>query len=155
MFSLATRAVTSVRSGRARVGEQLCREGRADPSTLLVLVRHLEGDLGARAVAHEPREGDRALVTLEVRDEDVTRRIDRSQVLELDRAQPRLGAVEAGAARPLPEPFEHGRDRVDVPVSQLPHDEPRRPPRLQIPGLHHARNIGGWSASFGYGQHHK
>ena len=60
-------------AGRAGVRDQLRGERRAD-AALLVLVGDREGDLGAAAVANEPRDRDRLRVALDVRDERMTGR---------------------------------------------------------------------------------
>ncbi len=94
----------------ASVGEQLCGEGRADAAPL-VLVDDLEGDLGGLPVADEAGDRDRSLVSLEVCDEDVARRVDRREVLGLGRAQRRLRTVETRAAWALAEPARRPRGR--------------------------------------------
>ena len=83
--------------GGARVGDQLAGQRRPDPAPL-ELVRDLEGDLGAVAIADEPRDRDRPRITGEVGDERVAVGIDRGELLQVGFGEARLRAVKAGAA---------------------------------------------------------
>ena len=102
-----------------------------------MLVGDLEGDLGGRPLADEPGERDGMLVAVEVADEDVAGGVDRGEVVELGRREPRLGAVEARATRALAETVEHRGDGLDVPVWQRANDQPSPAPELQVARLHH------------------
>ena len=130
-FSLDTSAVTSVipaarASARSSAVSAEPMPSRWCSSATSKAISALDPSRTSRAIATGRSSPSRYATS------DVAGRVDRSELLELGGREPRLGAVEAHAARPLAEAVEHRRDGLDVAVAQRPHGEdlPRWPQYL-------------------------